>query len=60
MNDPLLDKKYIIEFFDIRLLELMRIILVYDSSSHCLFNGKWIQKIDKHFDLLVNELINNK
>ena len=56
INFPLLDKKYIKEFFDVRLLELMRIILIYDSSSHCLFEGKWVQKIDKHFDLLIKEL----
>ena len=56
LNKPLLDKKYIKEFFNLRLLELMRIILIYDSSSHCLFEGKWEQKIDKHFDLLIKEL----
>ena len=56
LNKPLLDKKYIKEFFDVRLLELMRIILIYDSSSHCLFEGKWEQKIDKYFDLLIIEL----
>ena len=56
LNKPLLDKKYIKEFFDLRLLELMRIILIYDSSSYCLFEGGWEQKIDKHFDLLIKEL----
>ena len=56
INKPLLDKKYIKKLFDVRLLELMRIILIYDSSNYCLFEGKWDQKIDKHFDLLINEL----
>ena len=37
INEPLLDEKYIKELFDIRLIELMRIILIYDSSSHCVF-----------------------
>ena len=60
VNSPLLDKKYIKEFFDVRLLELMRIILIYDSSSYCLFDGNWAPKIDQHFDQLINELyINN-
>ena len=56
LHNPLLDKKYIKELFDLRLLELMRIILIYDSSSHCLFEGNWEQKIDKHFDQLIKEL----
>ena len=60
VNEPILDKKYIMELFDVRLLELMRIILIYDSSSHCLFgNSKWEQKIDKHFNKLIHS-INNK
>ena len=54
INYPLLDDKYIKELFDIRLIELMRIILIYDSSSHCLFsNAKWEQEIDKYFNLLI-------
>ena len=60
VNEPILDKKYIMELFDVRLLELMRIILIYDSSSHCLFgNSKLEQKIDKHFNKLIHS-INNK
>ena len=56
VNEPVLDDKYINKLFDIRLLELMRIILIYDSSSHCLFgNSKWEQKIDKHFDILIRK-----
>ena len=54
INEPLLDEKYIKELFDIHLLELMRIILIYDSSSHCLFSSSiWEQKIDKYFDILI-------
>jgi hypothetical protein len=54
INEPLLDEKYIKELFDIRLIELMRIILIYDSSSHCILNSsQWEQEIDKYFDLLI-------
>ena len=54
INEPLLEEKYIKELFDIHLLELMRIILIYDSSSHCLFSSSiWEQKIDKYFDILI-------
>ena len=60
VNSPLLDKKYIKELFDVRLLELMRIILIYDSCSYCLFDGNWAPKIDQLFDQLINELYINK
>ena len=54
INKPLLEEKYIKELFNIRLVELMRIILIYDSSSHCLFsNFKWEQEIDKYFNKLI-------
>ena len=56
VNSPLLDKKYIKKFFNVRLLELMRIILIYDSSSYCLFDGNWAPKINQLFDRLINEL----
>ena len=56
VNSPLLDNKYIKKFFNVRLLELMRIILIYDSSSYCLFDGNWAPKIDLLFDRLINEL----
>ena len=56
INEPLLDEKYIKELFDIHLLELMRIFLIYDSSSHCLFSSSiWEQEIDKYFDLLIKK-----
>ena len=61
VNEPLLDVKYIKELFDVRLLELMRIILIYDSSSHCLFTSSiWEQEIDKYFDLLIKNNYNNE
>ena len=61
MNDPLLDEKYIIQFFDIRLLELMRIIMIYDSFSHSLFqNSDWISQINKHIDIIRETLFNMK
>ena len=55
MNKPLLDNKYIKIFFDIRLIELMRIIMVYDSASHSLFEGgNWIEEINKNLDEVIN------
>jgi hypothetical protein len=55
MNKPLLDNKYIKIFFDIRLIELMRIIMVYDSASHSLFEGgNWIEEINKNLDEVRN------
>ena len=54
INKPLVDEKYIKELFDVRLVELMRIILIYDSSSHCLFSSfEWEQEIDKYFNLII-------
>ena len=61
VNNPILDDKYVKELFDIRLLELMRIILIYDSSSHCLFTtAKWEQEIDKYFNLLIKRIYPEK
>lgn len=54
MNKPLLEEKYIKIFFTKRLIELMRVIMIYDSASHCLFiGGKWISQINKHIDQVV-------
>ena len=51
MNNPLLEDKYIKIFFTKRLIELMRIIMIYDSSSHSLFSGgSWTYQINKHID----------
>jgi hypothetical protein len=53
MNKPLLPEIYIKKYFDKRLIELMRIIMVYDSCSHSLFiGGIWIKEINKHIDIL--------
>ena len=57
MNSPLLDEKYILKYFDIRLLELMRIIMIYDSSSHSLLSqDSWVPEINKNIDLLRKKL----
>ena len=57
MNSPLLDEKYILKYFDIRLLELMRVIMVYDSCSHSLFlYDSWVPEINKNIDLLRKRL----
>ena len=54
MNDPLLEEKYIKIFFTKRLLELMRVIMIYDSASHSLFSeGNWSFQINKHIDELI-------
>lgn len=50
-------KKYILKYFDIRLLELMRIIMIYDSSSHSLLSqDSWVPEINKNIDLLRKKL----
>ena len=51
MNSPLLDVKYIKIFFTKRLVELMRIIMVYDSASHSMLSGSnWPEEINKNID----------
>ena len=51
MNSPLLEEKYIKIFFDKRLAEMMRIIMIYDSSSHSMFFGSnWPEQINKNMD----------
>ena len=58
MNCPLLPENYIKKLFDLRLIELMRIIMVFDSCSHSLFTGgNWIKEINKHINLLRNLFI---
>ena len=54
MNSPLLEEKYIKLFFNKRLAELMRIIMIYDSSSHSMFFGSyWPQEINKNMDKII-------
>jgi hypothetical protein len=51
MNKILLTKKQIKEVFDLRLLEMMRIIMVLDSLSYQIFYpNEWIYQINKHLD----------
>jgi hypothetical protein len=51
MNSPLLEEKYIKIFFDKRLAEMMRIIMIYDSASHSMFYGSyWPEQINKNMD----------
>ena len=51
MNSPLLEEKYIKIFFTKRLVELMRIIMVYDSASHSMFYGSyWVEQINLNMD----------
>lgn len=60
MNRPLLPERYILKFFDLRLIELMRYIMVYDSCSHSLFKGGiWVQEINKHIDQIREIIIRN-
>ena len=54
MNSPLLEEKYIKIFFTKRLVELMRIIMVYDSSSHSMFSGSdWVAQINLNMDEVI-------
>ena len=54
MNSPLLEEKYFKIFFNKRLAELMRIIMVYDSSSHTMFYGSdWPEQINKNMDKIM-------
>ena len=51
MNSPLLEDKYIKIFFDKRLAEMMRVIMIYDSCSHSMFYGSnWPELINKNMD----------
>ena len=54
MNSPLLEEKYIKIFFTKRLVELMRIIMIYDSASHSMFYGSsWIEPINSNIDEVI-------
>ena len=51
MNSPLLEEKYIKIFFTKRLVELMKIIMVYDSASHSMFFGSyWVKEINSNMN----------
>ena len=54
MNSPLLDEKYIKVLFSKRLVELMRIIMIYDSCSHTLFRGsQWTNQINTNMNKVI-------
>lgn len=53
MNFPILSNEQIKEMFDLRLLEMMRIIMYIDSITYTLFdNTEWEVQIDKQLDFL--------
>ena len=55
MNHPLLTNEQIKEVFDLRLLEMMRVIMFLDSSTYTIFdNTEWEIQINKQIDILRN------
>ena len=51
MNKELLSKEQIMDVFDLRLLEMMRIIMILDSLSHQIFNPtEWTSQINMNLD----------
>ena len=53
MNYPLLSNEQIKEIFDLRLLEMMRIIMYLDSITYSIFdNTEWEIQINKQIDIL--------
>ena len=53
MNPQLLSKEQIKTAFDLRLLEMMRIIMVLDSLSHQIFDPTdWTTQINKQLDIV--------
>jgi hypothetical protein len=51
MNSELLTKDQIKDIFDLRLIEMMRIIMVLDSLSHQIFDpSEWTSQINKQLD----------
>ncbi len=60
MNKTLLEEKYIKQIFDLRLLELMRIVMVNDSAAHTLFSGEvFTEEINENLNA-VREFISKK
>ena len=57
MNCPLLSNEQIKEIFDLRLLEMMRVIMYLDSITYSIFdNTEWEIQINKQIDILRYEL----
>ena len=55
MNHPLLTNDQIKEVFDLRLIEMMRVIMYLDSSTYTIFdNTEWEIQINKQIDILRN------
>ena len=55
MNCPLLSNEQIKEIFDLRLLEMMRVIMYLDSITYSIFdNTEWEIQINKQIDILRN------
>jgi len=55
MNHPLLTNAQIKEVFDLRLIEMMRVIMYLDSSTYTIFdNTEWEIQINKQIDILRN------
>ena len=55
MNHPLLSNEQIKEVFDLRLLEMMRVIMLLDSTTYTIFdNTEWEIQINKQIDILRN------
>ena len=55
MNCPLLSNDQIKEIFDLRLLEMMRVIMLLDSSTYTIFDQtEWEIEINKQIDILRN------
>ena len=53
MNSELLTKEQIKDIFDLRLIEMMRIIMVLDSLSHQIFDpSEWTSQINKQLDIV--------
>ena len=53
MNPELLTKEQIMDVFDLRLLEMMRIIMVLDSLSHQVFDPtEWTSQINIQLDIV--------
>ena len=55
MNHPLLTNEQIKEVFDLRLLEMMRVIMLLDSATYTIFDiTEWEIEINKQIDILRN------
>ena len=60
MNSPLLSNEQIKKIFDLRLLEMMRIIMYLDSNTYSIFDKtEWEIQINKQIDILRKTLYEN-